>query len=87
MATSESKVILDKLIDAIRSAKSLDELKRHVGPSQEQREAEKRRIARMDALSPACKWDEMAPDWQAIQARENYRLIEREQGAYESFYC
>lgn len=53
------KLTLEQLVDAVRSAGSLGELKRMVGPSENEAEASRNRIALLDSISPACEWDSM----------------------------
>ena len=77
----------EELVDAIREADSLEELQRMVGASEHENELAKQRLEQLDALSPACKWDEMCPDYEAQQARERWDSIMKVQGEYESRYC
>jgi hypothetical protein len=77
----------ETLIDTIRSATELPELKRLVGPSDAERAAAEQRLRTLDALSPACEWDSVCPGQEARAARERWGRIAAEQGAYEHAYC
>lgn len=78
---------LESLMDAVRSADSLDELKRLIGPSMEEKEAATKRLAQLDAISEKCEWDSMTPSAEAQNARERYKSVERIQTEYENKYC
>lgn len=75
-----------QLVESIRHGDSLEELKRMIGPSDEERDAAIRRLTQLDALATACKWEEAAPDWTARQARERWNHINRLQTEYENQY-
>lgn len=77
----------NQLIDAIRAAESLQELKRLVGPSANEMQNAKNRIARLDDISTACQWENVYPGAKALQAREQYQRIAQEQGKFEALYC
>lgn len=78
---------VDQLVNAIRNAESLADLQRLVGPSEEESEAARKRLAQMESLTDACKWSETCPDNQAHAARERYKRIECEQRSFENQYC
>ena len=52
---SKQALTADELIDAIRSASSLDELLRLVGPSDEENEQARSRLEALDRVSEACE--------------------------------
>lgn len=75
-----------ELIDAIRGAHSLDELRRLVGPSDAEQEAARSRLALLDGIDALCEWGSVAPSYAAQEARERHAKIARVQGEYESRY-
>lgn len=81
------KLTLETLVDAIRNGASTDELKRMVGPTEEEAEASRSRIAAMDSLDAKCEWGSMTPSVEAQQARDRRQTLARSQGAFESQYC
>lgn len=81
------RMTAEELVNAIREADSLEELQRLVGATEQEVELAKQRLEQLDALAPACKWDEMCPDYEAQQARERWDRIMKIQGEYESKYC
>jgi hypothetical protein len=41
------------------------------------------RLKEIERLSPACKWDEMAPGWEAMRARERWTELMKIQSEAE----
>lgn len=78
---------LEKLVAAIRNGASVEELKQLVGPSEEEIEAAKARIKRIEALDKECEWDSMIPSHRSRQARERREAIVLQQTAFENAYC
>lgn len=78
----------DELADAIRNAEDLRELKRLVGPSAEEQQICRDRLARLDALAPLCKFEKFDGQCTAEEreARERYMKIQREQSLFENAY-
>ena len=78
----------DELADAIRNATDLSELKRLVGPSAEEKQASRDRLARLDALAPSCEFEKFDCQCTAEEraARERYKNVEHEQAQFESTY-
>lgn len=83
---SKQALTADELIDAIRSASSLDELLRLVGPSDEENEQARSRLQALDRVSEACEWDKACPSPSAMRARERYHSILDAQAEYENRY-
>ncbi|WP_459203479.1 hypothetical protein ACQVRV_00030 (plasmid) [Ralstonia pseudosolanacearum] len=81
-----SQLTVESLIDAIRSASDLAELKRLVGPSDDEKATAEQRLRNLDALSPFCEWDNMCPSLKADDARKRYNRILSEQMVYEGAY-
>jgi hypothetical protein len=77
----------ETLVAAIRNGAATDELKRMVGPSNEEIAAAKDRLSRLDALDEKCEWESTSPSVGAQQARDRRGPIVREQSAYEQAYC
>ena len=75
-----------ELMDAIRGAQSLGELRRLVGPSDAEHEAARSRLALLDSIDARCEWGSAAPSYAAQEARERHAKIARVQGEYESRY-
>jgi len=78
------KYTAQQLEDAIRNASDLAELKRMVGPSQEESERNEKRLAEIDRIynrygAELSYW----PD----HASERYRELWDEQNRFESEYC
>jgi len=74
--------------EAIRDADSLNELKRLVGPADDDNEAARLRLEAMHLIWLRCKdkygFDRSAWPW---VDRENYERLQAEQDAFESDYC
>lgn len=75
-----------ELIDAIRGAQILDELRRMVGPSQAEQEAARARLVLLERIDARCEWGSAAPSFAAMEARERCARIAAVQGEYESRY-
>ena len=78
---------LDKLINAIRKAEDLKELKQLVGPSQAEIDKAEARMAEMDKLWEKYYLD--AEDQEAIpyQIRQKYDELNMQQSEFESQFC
>ncbi|MGQ5525412.1 hypothetical protein ACUHMQ_19410 [Chitinimonas sp. PSY-7] len=75
---------VDQLLDAIRSAGTLDELKHLAGPTDEEEALAKQRMARLDRLFDSYGANMNSWPW---HARETYERINNAQKAFENTYC
>ena len=75
------------LIDAIREATSLAELRQRVGPSDEMSKEAEKRLQKLDEIADACDWGNMFPDHKAQLYRDKWSRIMAEQSAFEAEYC
>ena len=74
---------VEQLIDEIRKAESLDDLKRALGPSEADAQAAAERLAAMDAI-----WDRYGSfDAMPYHAQERYKKLQEEQTNFENQYC
>lgn len=72
-------MILQTLLDRIRTIKSMDELhalRREIGPSRAEVAANEERERAMDDLLPVCEWDVDYPPAAAHNARKQYTLLQ-----------
>lgn len=72
------------LTAAIREATSLAELKKLVGPSPEEDEQARKRIAAIECMF--ARHGNLVRDWPDY-ARDKYRWLQQAQDRYESKYC
>lgn len=77
---------LESLTAAIRSAGSLDELLRLIGPSEEENQQARARLALLESVTAKCEWGNPSISLAAHQARERYGHIMAEQIDYENRY-
>lgn len=77
------QIKMNQLINDIRSANSLADLKRHVGPSEEDNQKSINRLAEMARLDNQYKSFENMPD----SVIERYQKLLNEQVLYESEFC
>ena len=85
--TEPSKELtLAALTAAIRSAESLEELYRLIGPSEEENQKARARLKLLETVSEKCEWDKATIGLDAYKARDRYNQIMEEQAAYESRY-
>lgn len=90
----EKELTADQLIDAIRSASSLAELRRLVGPTAEQNEASRNRCNQIEQLYKTYGYEVVGDTdvrvgrWKwPWHAQERLERLEEEQRAYEAEYC
>lgn len=63
------------------------DLRREIGPSDEETALQKQRLAHIDAITDKCLFDEMYPGGEAMRARERHaRLLRQCMDEYESVY-
>lgn len=77
---------LEALQNAIRSGAGLSELIRLVGPTPQELDLAKARVAQMEALADKCSWGQH-PDAAARRARDSWQRIANIQTEYENRYC
>jgi len=75
---------IEQLENAIRTASSLDELRRMVGPSSEQEDVAVKRLDRIDRIGARYEFDE---DRMPARVRGLYRQLWSEQNDYEAKFC
>lgn len=85
--TTFQNLTKEDLIDAIRGATSLAELRRLVGPSDAMNQEAENRLKKLDEIAEACDWGNMFPDYRAQLYREKWGRIMAEQSAFEAEYC
>ncbi len=77
----------EDLVLAIRSAESLSELTRLIGPTEEENEQSRMRLERIDELDKRCDWENCSPGIDAIEARAKRRAVMDQQAEFENKYC
>lgn len=77
---------LESITAAIRSAGSLGELHRLIGPSEEENQQARDRLAQLEFVTGKCDFGNSVPSFGAREARKRYDRIMAEQAAYESRY-
>lgn len=76
---------LEQLQNAIRSGAGLGELARMIGPTHQELELAKARVAQMESLAEKCQWGRL-PDTTAQRARDSWQRIANTQAEYENRY-
>ena len=71
---------VDQLLDAIRGADSLEDLKRMVGPSDQESQKSMERLAKLDAYFE--KYGDYGDDWP-----EHAKRLMEEQNQFENDFC
>ncbi len=79
-----SEFTAEQLIDAIRGASDLSELKRLVGPTQEQLDRARQRLRQMDII-----WNHTERDGKTMSMAQEarYNRLMAEQTEFENHYC
>lgn len=85
--TTIQNMTKEDLVDAIRGATSLAELRHLVGPSDQMNKEAEHRLKKLDEIAHACDWGNMFPDHRAQLYREKWDRIMAEQSAFEAEYC
>lgn len=75
---------VEQLTNAIRTADSLSELKRMVGPTEAQNEQSSKRIAEIDSIGEQYGYNTETMPWHVA---ERYKRLMAEQDAFEGEYC
>lgn len=74
---------IDYLINAIRNADSLSDLKRFVGCTEEEKRASERRVKAIDKI-----WDKHGSfENMPMLDQDHYNRLNREQTEFENMYC
>lgn len=84
-----AELTLESLIAAVRNAEYLDDVKRLIGPSDDEKRMSERRIKNMDSLFERANkegWGSDPARWPYPQ-NETYAAISAEQAHFENLYC
>lgn len=85
-----TSMTLDELKDRIRGLKSMQDVKdlrREIGPSDEETRMQEQRLAHIDAITEKCLFGEMYPGAEALRARQTHaRLLRQCMEEFESIY-
>jgi hypothetical protein len=88
MSHSDHKTTeLKALQEAVRKHSKSKVLLHLVGPSEEESAEADKRLRRTDLLTPACRWGDLVPGSDAMEARACWLKLLKTQTSYEERYC